>query len=107
MKIDELNKEELRKVTQMYIEERESQPWLCSLEEFCESFVKRCECCGELVVSDCELKTTKNWKGETLHLCDECYEESKLVEEDGYDYYDESEEYQDYFDIAYSKLEAI
>lgn len=37
MNINELNKEELQEVTELYIKERDTMTWLCSLEEFCET----------------------------------------------------------------------
>ena len=83
MNINELNKEELQEVTELYIKERDTMTWLCSFEEEWEwkydsryhwksyknsltNSVKeahtasyfsggKCESCGELVlVDDCD-----------------------------------------------------
>ena len=79
MNINELNKEELQKVTELYIKERDTMTWLCSLEEFVENFIRKCESCGKLVSvsdSDEDLKIGTNFKGESYHCCDNCYEDS-------------------------------
>lgn len=94
MKIKDLNKEELQEVTKIYIKERHTAPWLCSLEEFCESFVRKCECCGELVVvddGDKELPVYTNFKGEKCHMCENCIPEEEYTYEP--DYYDEYTEF--------------
>lgn len=80
MNINELNKEELQEVTELYIKERDTMTWLCSLEEFCESFIRKCESCRELVLvddCDCELPIAKNYRGNEYHCCEICYEEMR------------------------------
>lgn len=80
MNINELNKEELQKVTELYIKERDTMAWLCSLEEFCESFIRKCESCGELILVDdyyCELPIAKNYRGNEYHCCETCYDEMR------------------------------
>lgn len=79
MTIKELNKEELFEVVKIYEKERNTCPWLCSLEEFVENFIRKCESCGKLVSvydSDEDLKIGTNFKGESYHCCDNCYEDS-------------------------------
>lgn len=76
MKLNELNKSELQEVTKIYIEERDICPWLCTLEEFAERFVRKCECCEEFVlVEDYDLPIVTNFRGEKYHVCDECLKE--------------------------------
>ena len=91
MKTNELNKRDLENATKMYIEDRVDLAWNCSLEEYVEHYLKRCECCGELVRED--LVEMKNWDGRMLKVCSECcYEMSNEIEE----FEDQHSEYQDY-----------
>lgn len=93
MKIKDLNKKELQKVTSMYVEERDMLYGKWSLEEFCECFIRRCDNCGELVKieDEEELKSFISWRGEHLHVCHEC--ECEFEEDSSTDY-----EYDEYID---------
>lgn len=90
MKIKDLNKEELQEVTDMYIKERDMMGWLCSLEEYCESYVRKCESCGELVYlwdGNEDLPVGTNYRGEKYRSCPECYKESKEYEGEEHETY--------------------
>lgn len=83
MKINELNKEELREVTDLYVKNRDSFVELYSLENFCENYVRKCECCGKFVVLDEfeeDLHLYKNFKGKEYKVCNHCLEEIKEME---------------------------
>lgn len=106
MKINDLNKEELQEIISLYIDTKDDFTWMCSLEEFCEDFVRKCECCGKFVVVENggdELPTLVNWKGDKYKACSNCIEESQeeYCNEDGVP----DEDYDKYVD--YKLEEAI
>jgi Ca2+-binding EF-hand superfamily protein len=75
IKFNELTKEEIQEVTDMYIEIRDNLYGMISLEEFVEQLVRRCECCKELVLVDdyfSELEKRTMWNGKELYCCEKC-----------------------------------
>ena len=62
----------------LYAEEKHKCWSLCSLEEFVESYIIPCECCGELVLVDDadfdELPIGTMFNGKSYRCCRECYE---------------------------------
>lgn len=78
IELNELTKDELYEMINLYIGEREWMPWLCSIEEFCKYHVRKCEGCGEYIVidgSDELLPIATNWRGNKYHVCEKCLEE--------------------------------
>lgn len=76
IKMNELNEKELQEVVELWIETRDSFCWLITLEEFANDYVRRCENCGEFIVlgdADDELIEDTIWKGEHIHVCQDCY----------------------------------
>lgn len=83
IKMNELNEKELQEVVELWIETRDSFSWLITLEEFMKYYVRRCENCGQFIVlddADDELIEDTTWKGETIHVCQDCYDDEHCVE---------------------------
>lgn len=77
VKMNELNEKELQEVINLWIEYRDSFVWLITLEEFAEDYVRQCEDCYGFVVleePDEELIEDITWKGEHIHVCQDCYD---------------------------------
>lgn len=74
MKQTEIEKWECKKVLDMYYETRKVYTDLVSVDKFCEDFLARCECCGEIHYWE-DLHLHKNWDGKTLDVCKECTKE--------------------------------
>jgi predicted amidophosphoribosyltransferase len=54
MEIKSLNKKELDELITLYNKERKTFPWLISLEEFAQDYVKYCDNCHKMFVTDCD-----------------------------------------------------
>lgn len=83
VKMNELNEKELQEVVKLWIETRDSFSWLITLEEFVKDYVRRCENCGQFIVLDDandELVEDTTWKGETIYVCQDCYDDEHCVE---------------------------
>lgn len=78
MTIKELNEDQLLQAVKLYAEEKHKCWSLCSLEEFVESYIIPCECCGKLVLVDDvdfdELPIGTMFNGKSYRCCRECYE---------------------------------
>lgn len=83
VEMNELNKKELHEIVDLWIATRDSFSWLITLEEFMKDYVRRCENCGQFIVlddADDELIEDTTWKGETIHVCQDCYDDEHCVE---------------------------
>ena len=83
VKMNELNKKELHKVVDLWIQTRDSFSWLITLEEFVKDYVRRCENCGQFIVlddADDELIDDITWKGEHILVCQDCYNDEHCLE---------------------------
>lgn len=56
-------KKDMKKIVELYIQERKNFPWLISIEEFERDYVSKCECCGEYFLID-----------SSERVCDNCVE---------------------------------
>lgn len=74
MKMSDIQADEVEKVLEMYHDTRKVYEKLYSVEEFCEQFLDRCECCGELHYWD-DLDLNENWDGKVLNVCKDCRKE--------------------------------
>lgn len=100
MNMNEIEKNELETITNMYLERREDFEELISLEEFVKRYVRRCEYCGELkVIEDYykELQVTE-LDGLRLSVCDECCEDIRLEKSDNSFWNEFANEYSSYVD---------
>lgn len=61
---------EVEKVLNMY-EEVRTYAHINSVKKFCEDYLDRCECCGEIVYQD-TLEKVKNWDGNIIKCCENC-----------------------------------
>lgn len=79
MKFEDFTKEELIDVINLYIENKEK--WIPTLEDFYTHYLRRCECCGEIICvdGDSELKEIEFMKNghelTTMKCCDKCIKE--------------------------------
>ena len=70
MKINELSKEDLELLEKGYNKFKK----FSTFEDFIENMVRRCECCGDLVIVDYEddLPLVRNWDGKYYSCCYNC-----------------------------------
>lgn len=70
MKINELSKEDLELLEKGYNKFKK----FSTFEDFVENMVRRCECCGNLVIVDYadDLPLVRNWDGKYYRCCDNC-----------------------------------
>lgn len=70
MKLNELSKEDLELLEIGYSKFKK----FSTFEDFVENMVRRCECCGNLVIVDYEddLPLVQNWDGEYYKCCSNC-----------------------------------
>ncbi len=77
MELREVRIDEVEKVLDMY-EEVRTYTKINSIKKFCEDYLDRCECCGEICYYD-SLQKMKNWKGQSMLCCENC---AKEIEKD-------------------------
>ena len=98
MKINEIEKNEWKEVFDLYFEEKERFGDSVTIEDIL-AYTRRCENCDKLVLVDDmtdELPTIEAWNHETLHCCNECYEDE--MDSDCHYDNDEPDYYQEYID---------
>lgn len=84
MKLNEIKINEVDKILEMYNEFRKKVK-INSVKEYCENYLTRCACCGEIVY-DSDMK-----EFDGVMYCEECYdvvsEEKVAYDIDPYDVY--------------------
>lgn len=102
MKYETLTEEEKQFVKENYNKEYSSFDYNICIEEYCEKYVIRCECCDKLIITeneydDSELHVCHGYLGE-YKCCDECYEETDEYNYEHNGYYCEEDDYDKYVD---------
>lgn len=90
MRYGKLTLKELDEVVKLYIKERDSFAELISIEEYCEKYLRQCECCGKIVSvdepEDDIYEGVNTVTGKHFKCCEECYkdldEDEKVSEVD-------------------------
>lgn len=75
MRFEDLQKNEIEKVVNIYLCERNTIVGIISIEDFVKKYLRRCENCNDLVCVyevDDDLNSVVNYRGEFYKICEKC-----------------------------------
>lgn len=86
MELAKLNKDSLNKAVEFYIKDKINVPKTTTFEEYVDTYLKECDCCGEIFIDD-------DLNKDTCLICESeiNYKTTSVVDDidPQYDYYEE------------------